>query len=132
MWVGEIGGGGVAMATACLYFSCRMVTSSPEDSGFEACNWAQSSLRSGEHTTTHDPKGCGDLTSRPNVWSVVVGEAHNPSVQSYTCGAAWLSNMEDHSTINREAGTHAGSVYSKKRSSEVRGQQYIKYLSWKP
>lgn len=93
---GGVRGGAVAMTTRCLYFSCRMVTSSPENGGFEACNWTKSSLRSTQQTTTHDPKGCCDLISRPNVLLVVVGEARNLSVQSYLCGAAWLSNMVDH------------------------------------
>lgn len=36
-WVGESGRGGtVATATMCLYFSCRMATSSPENGGFGA------------------------------------------------------------------------------------------------
>lgn len=64
--------------------------------------------------------------------SVVVEETHNLYVQSNLRGAAWLSNMEDHSTVNREGYMHKGSVYSKQRRSEVRGQQCIKYMSWKP
>lgn len=68
--------GAVAMAMRCLYFSCRMVASSLEDSGFEACNWAKSSLRSAEQTTNHDPKGCCVLISRANVLCVVVREPH--------------------------------------------------------
>ena len=39
--------------------------------------------------------------------------------------------MEDHSTINRTADTNRGSLYSKKRRCEVRGQQYIKYVGLK-
>lgn len=113
--------GAVAMAMRCLYFSCRTVASSPEDSGFEACNWAKSSLRSSEQTTTHDPKGCCDLILRPNVLLVVVREAHNLPLQSNVCAAAWLSSMEDHSTVNGEGYMHRGSVYSKRRRSGVRG-----------
>lgn len=66
--------GAVSMAMKCLYFSCRMVTSSQEDSGLEACNWAKSSLRSAEQTTTHDSIGCFDLILRSNVPLVVVRE----------------------------------------------------------
>lgn len=80
--------GEVAMTMRCLYLSCRMVTSSLEDGGFEASNWPKSSLRTAVQRKTHDPKGCCDLILRPNVLLEVVGEAHNLSVQSNVCEAA--------------------------------------------
>lgn len=113
--------GAVAMEMKCLYFSCKMVTFSPEDSGFEARNWAKPSLRSAEKTTTCDPKGCCDLSLWSNVLLVVAKEARSLSVQSNLCGAARISNMEDHTTVNREGYTHRRSGYSKQRKSEVRG-----------
>lgn len=42
-------------------------------------------------------------------------------VQSNIYGAARISNMEDHCTVNREGYTHGGSLYSKQRRSEARG-----------